>query len=430
MLNSKKIIFSWALYDWANSVFATTVLSVFFPLFFNEFWSYGCDTNLTTARLGIANAFSGFVIVIIAPFIGAIADKAASRKKFLTGFIFLGTITTCLLFFIPEGSWVQAAIFYVLATMGFSGGNIFYDSLITNVCTKDKMNFVSSLGFSLGYLGGGFLLILQAVMHNNWKLFGSFLGLDTRHEVISSFFLMAGIWWFLFSLPLIFFVTEKRKSGLERSERTLIRQSLEQLLVTFQKIKQEKTILYFLIAYWIYIDGVDTIIRMAIDYGVSINLKKTALIGSLIITQFVGFPSSMFMAYLAHKFSAKKTIIFTIFIYFCVSIFGVFIENETHFYILAATIGLVQGGIQALSRSYFAKLIPTDNSAEYFGIYNMIGKFAVIFGPIVVGFTGLVAKYAGYSESIATRAGIGSISIFFIIGGILFFFGQRGVETT
>lgn len=416
-LDNKRSIFGWAMYDWANSVYATTVMAVFFPLFFNDFWSFGADTNITTARLGIANSVAGIIVALIAPLLGAIADKAASRVKFLIGFLFLGALMSMSLFMVSKGNWVAATALYVVATIGFSGGNIFYDALITGVASPQKMNFVSSFGFSLGYLGGGILLIINAVMYKNYYHFG----FATAEDAVQFFFLMVGIWWIVFSIPLLLWVKEPDGSK-EKSERKVIVAGLKQLKTTLTEIRNIKTIGLFLLAYWIYIDGVDTIIRMAIDYGLSIGLVKRDLIAALIITQFVGFPFAIIFGWLGNKVGTKRTILISVFVYFVISIWGAFMQSEREFYIMAFSIGIVQGGIQALSRSYFAKMVPTGRSAEYFGFYNMIGKFAAVLGPVFVGAVGLLVRYLGYSSDTATRTGIGSISIFFIVGGVLLYF--------
>ena len=411
---------SWALYDWANSAFATTVMAVFFPLFFNDYWSKGTDTVVTTARLGFANSAVGIMIMITAPILGFISDNSSLKKRFLLIFTLLGSLSTILLFQVGQGMWILALMLYVIATIGFSGGNIFYDSLLTSVAPKKKYNFVSSLGFSLGYLGGGILLAFNIFMSLNPEVFG----IQNSADAVRYSFISVGLWWILFSIPLFSFVKEKK----DKRYRVIdsFKQSFKGVYATFKEIKDYKPILYFLIAYWLYIDGVDTIVRMAMDFGISLNLERDSMIKAFLLTQFIGFPAALVFGILAKgKKGARNGIYFTLVIYLAVSIFGALLDSETEFYILACVIGLVQGGIQALSRSYFAELIPKNRSGEFFGFYNMIGKFAVILGPLLIGVTGLMLREFGFTSELATRGGIFSVSLFFIAGGIMFHHAVR-----
>ena len=411
---------SWALYDWANSAFATTVMAVFFPLFFNDYWSKGTDTVVTTARLGFANSAVGIMIMIAAPILGFISDNSSLKKRFLLIFTLLGSLSTILLFQVGQGMWILALMLYIIATIGFSGGNIFYDALLTSVAPKNRYNFVSSLGFSLGYLGGGILLAFNIFMSLNPEVFG----IQNSADAVRYSFISVGLWWILFSIPLFSFVKEKK----DKRYRVLdsFKQSFKGVYATFKEIKDYKPILYFLIAYWLYIDGVDTIVRMAMDFGISLNLERDSMIKAFLLTQFIGFPAALIFGVFAKgKRGARNGIYFTLVIYLAVSIFGALLDSETEFYILACVIGLVQGGIQALSRSYFAELIPKHRSGEFFGFYNMIGKFAVILGPLLIGVTGLTLRKFGFDSEMATRGGIFSVSLFFIAGGIMFHHAVR-----
>ncbi len=416
-LDDKKTIIAWSMYDWANSAFATTIMAGFFPIFFKQFWSAGVDTTVSTARLGLANSIAGITVALSAPILGAIADKGTSKKKFLLFFAYMGIVMTSALYMVSRGNWPMAIMLYVFATIGFSGGNIFYDALITGVASKKKIDFVSALGFSFGYLGGGLLFAVNVWMTLRPDTFG----FADAGEAVKFSFLSVGVWWAVFSVPLFLFVKEPM-NGAPESGVNMIRAGLTQLKETFQEVRQLKPIVLFLAAYWLYMDGVDTIVRMAVDYGISIGFKSNDLIVALLITQFVGFPSAIGFGYLGGKIGAKPAILIAIAVYLFVSIWGAFIETKNEFYILAIIIGLVQGGIQALSRSYYAKIIPIDKSAEYFGFYNMLGKFATVIGPVLMGGVGLLVRSMGYSSNIASRASIASISLFFIAGGTLFYF--------
>ncbi len=416
-IDNKKAVFGWALYDWANSAFATTVIAGFFPIFFKQYWSAGADPTISTARLGLANSVAGVIVAILAPVLGAIADKGSSKKKFLMFFTYMGVVMTSSLYMVSRGDWPLAIMLFVIASVGFSGGNIFYDSLITSVASKKKLDFVSALGFSFGYLGGGVLFAINVWMTLSPMTFG----FADAGEAVRFSFLTVGIWWSVFSIPLLLLVKEPENdeplSGIKA-----VKAGIVQLKSTFREIRHLKTIFLFLASYWLYIDGVNTIVRMAVDYGMSIGFKSNDLIVALLITQFVGFPSAIVFGYLGGKIGARRAIFIAIAVYLFVSIWGAFMQSKNEFYILAIIIGLVQGGIQALSRSFYAKIIPANKSAEYFGFYNMLGKLAAVFGPVVMGGTGLLIKSMGYSSDTASRVSITSISIFFIAGGILFYF--------
>jgi len=417
MKDLKKEIFGWAMYDWANSAFATTIMAGFFPLFFKQYWSAGVDATISTARLGLANSIAGTTVALLAPVLGAIADKGTAKKRFLLFFACMGLVMTSSLYLVSQGEWLTAIVLYILAFIGFSGGNIFYDSLITSVASEKKLDSVSSLGFSLGYLGGGLLFAL-----NVWMTLrpGSFGFMDAGGAVRFSF-LTVGIWWAVFSVPLFLFVREPDNKKV-KDGRNAVRAGLIQLANTFHEIRHLKTVFLFLLAYWLYIDGVDTIIVMAVDYGISIGLQATDLIVALLVTQFVGFPSAIGFGYLGSRIGTKRAVLIAISVYLFVSVWGAFMQNKSEFYVLAVVVGLVQGGVQALSRSFYARIIPAEKSAEYFGFYNMIGKFATVLGPVFMGGTGLLVRGMGYSSNIATRASITALSLFFIIGGLLLYF--------
>jgi len=416
-LDAKRTIFGWAMYDWANSAFTTTVMAGFFPIFFKQFWSSGVDTTISTARLGLANSLAGIVVALIAPILGAIADKGTSKKRFLFFFAYMGVVMTLGLGLVSQGNWPLAILLYVAATIGFTGGNVFYDSLIMCVASRKKLDSVSAIGYSLGYLGGGILFAVNVWMTLRPALFG----LANAQEAIKLSFLLVGIWWGIFSIPIFLFVKESKRAQAD-SGLAAVRSGFRQLKETFGQIRNMKTILLFLGAYWLYIDGVDTIVRMAVDYGISLGFDSNDLIVALLITQFVGFPSALGFGYVGARIGAKRAILFAIAVYLFVSIWGAFIQSIREFYLLAAIIGMVQGGIQALSRSFYARLIPVDKSAEYFGFYNMIGKFAAVLGPGFMGAIGIAARSLGCNSTTASRVSISSISLFFLIGGALLLF--------
>jgi UMF1 family MFS transporter len=425
-LNSRrKAIFGWSLYDWANSAFATAIMAGFFPVFLAEFWSPGVNQTVITARLSMANSIASIIVALLAPILGAIADKGTAKKKFLMFFAYMGLVMTSALYLVSKGNWSMAVVLYIFACIGFSGGNIFYDSLLTGVASEKKRDFVSALGYSLGYLGGGLLFTVNVLM----VVFHEAFGFSSDTEAVKFAFLCVGIWWAVFSVPIFLFVKEpvygKAESGLN-----MVKAGYTQIKETLQEIRHLKTIFLFLIAYWLYIDGVDTVVRMAVRYGQSIGFDRNHLIVALVITQFVGFPCAIGFGYLAGKIGAKRAIFIGIAAYLFVCIWAAFMQSVKEFYILAAIVGIFQGGIQALSRSFYARIIPENKSAEYFGFYNMLGKFAAVIGPVLMGGVGMLMAAMGYSEDFALRVSITSIVILFIAGGILFYFVDeaRGKE--
>lgn len=416
-LDDRRSILGWALYDVGNSAFATTVMAGFYPIFFKQYWSVGVDTTMSTARLGAANSLAGVLVALAAPVLGAIADQGTTRKKFLTFFAYMGALMTASLYMASMGNWLAAIALYVLGNVGFSGGNIFYDALITVVASKKRLDMVSSLGFALGYLGGGILFAFNVWMTLQPETFG----FSDASQAVRFSFLTVGVWWGVFTLPLLLMVKEpefeRKSSGLAS-----IRAGLAQLGKTFREVRRFRTVFLFLVAYWFYIDGVDTVIRMAVDYGLSIGFESRSLILALLITQFVGFPSAIGFGFLGNRIGTKQAIYLALAVYLFVCVWGAFMQRETEFFVLAAIVGLVQGGIQALSRSYFARMIPMAKSAEFFGFYNMLGKFAVVIGPALMGGIGLLVRQLGYSADTASRAGITSVGLLFLIGGVLLFF--------
>ena len=407
-MDDKRSIYSWALYDWANSAYATTVMAGFFPLFFKSYYSVQTDVTVSTAQLGFANSMSSFIIVLIAPLLGAIADEASLKKRFLFLFAYLGILMSLALSFVAEGEWQMATFIYVLANIGFMGSNTFYDGLLPSISNEKNVDFVSGLGFAFGYLGGGVLFALNVWMVQDFSLFG----FVNEAEAIKASFVSVAIWWALFSLPLLIYVKEAKKENI--SAKKAIVSGYLRLKNTFSKVKKLKGLLLFLVAYWLYIDGVDTIIRMAVDYGMALGFDSSDLILALLIVQFVGFPATLVFAKLAQVWNAKKAIYLAIGIYLFIIFWASRMSESYEFYILAVMIALVQGGIQALSRSYYSKMIPPDHGAEFFGFYNFLGKFAAILGPMLVAFVALFSQNS--------RLAIASISIFFILGAILLYF--------
>ena len=406
MQDSKRSIFVWALYDWGNSAFATTVMAGFFPVFFSAYWAIGTSSEQATFYLGLANSIGSLIVALLAPFLGAIADWGSYKKRLLAFFALLGSVMTASLYLLQMGSWPLAVFFYSVAVVGFSGANTFYDALLPFVASEKKVDFVSSLGYSLGYIGGGLLFLVNVLMYLN----PSWFGFDSQESAIKACFVIVGIWWIVFTLPLLFIIKEEgRKDSLPLKK--AIGKGLRITITTIKSFRQLKTIALFLIAYWLYIDGVDTIIRMAVNYGTSLNFPSESLIIALLITQFVAFPSALAYSALGTRIGIKKALLIAIGAYTIIAILGYFMSTPLHFYLLAIVIGLFQGGIQALSRSYYTRLIPKQRSAEFFGFFNMLGKFAAIIGPLLMGIVTVVTQ--------SVRAGIFSLVALFALGFLL-----------
>ena len=402
-----KSAWSWAVYDWANSAFATTVMAGFFPIFFKSYWASDLSDAESTFAIGSVNSLVGLLIAFSAPILGAFADAGDSKRKFLFSFIFLGIIATGYLFFIPESSWKLAVIFYGIGVIGFSGGNIFYDSLLVTVSKEKERNRVSALGFSLGYLGGGILFLLNVVMF----LYPSWFGLENQIEAVLWSFMSVAIWWFVFSLPIYLKVKEPIQNIDRKPIYMVITEAFANLLNTARSIKKYKSAVIFLLAYFLYMDGVDTIIRMATSYGSDIGLSATSMIQALLLTQFIGFPATLVFGYYADKFGYKYSLSFAIIVYIFVVLFSAQMDTALEFYVVASVVGLVQGGVQAISRSFFSTLIPEKKAAEFFGFYNFIGKSSVFIGPFMVSGVALLTE--------SPNLGILSLLILFIPGLIL-----------
>ncbi|MCW8906269.1 MAG: MFS transporter [Sedimenticola sp.] len=399
-------VISWALYDWANSAFATTVMAGFFPLFFKQYWSAGVPVSDSTLMLGSANALASLVVVVLAPLLGAIADQGSARKRFLLYFAMMGIVMTGGLYLVAAGAWLMALALYVMAVIGFSGSNIFYDALLPEVASESRLDRVSSFGYALGYLGGGVLFAFNVLMTLKPELFGL---ADTSAAVRVSFLLVAA-WWALFSLPLLLFVPEPARAPRAGLGGNFIN-GWRQLRETISRLRLLRQAMLFLLAYWLYIDGVDTIVRMAVDYGLSLGFDANGLIVALLITQFVGFPAAILFGHLGERYGTRQGIFLAIGVYLVIILWAYQMSREWEFYLLAVAIGLVQGGIQALSRSFYVRLIPRDKPAEFFGFYNMLGKFAAVLGPLLMG---AVSVTTG-----SPRLSMLSVALLFVAGALL-----------
>ena len=405
-LYTRRPVLAWALYDWANSAFATTVMAGFFPAFFQRYWSLGVDPTVSTSRLGFANGVAGFVVAVLAPALGAIADRCGRRKRFLIAWSLIGIVGTGLLWFVGRGEWAAAAALFVVGSIGFAAANVFYDALLLDVAAEAELDRVSAFGYALGYLGGGLLFALNVLM----TVKPAWFGLADAAAAVRASFVLVAIWWAVFLLPLALQVRERPgEAGVSLAAATV--QGLRELAATLRHVARYRELALFLVAYWLYIDAVNTIIKMAVDYGVALGLPSESLLAALLMTQFVAFPAALAFGWLGDRIGARRGILIGIAVYTLATLYAFFLDSVAEFFALAGVIGLVQGGVQSLSRSFFGRLVPEGKGGEFFGFYNMMGKFATVLGPLLVA---VVALATGSS-----RASIASLAILFLAGGLV-----------
>ncbi len=397
MFKNKKI-FSWCLYDWANSAYATVVLSAFLPIYFSKVAASTLSPNQATVYWSYTIVIALFLISILSPIIGAIADNTNKKTVLFKVFVIVGVVFTSLLYFIETGDWLKASIIFIISNIGFALAEIFYNSFLKYIAKKEDINYVSSLGYSMGYIGGGLLLAITVYIFSSVNNFSFSARLS---------FLLVSIWWIIFTLPIFKYVKEPvvRKNFIDKN---YIKSGFVTLYETYKDIKRFKQLSIFLLAFWIYNDGIGTIIKLATIYGAELGISPFALVGALLATQIVGAPFTLLFNKMANKIGTKNSIFAGLFIYLLISIGAYFISSAMHFYILAILVGTVQGGTQALSRSLFASMVPVGKSGEFFGFYGMSSRFAGIVGPL---FFAIVSQVSGSS-----RIGVLSLIVFFVLG--------------
>jgi UMF1 family MFS transporter len=390
---------SWALSAWANHGFVTTVAVGFFPIWFDKYLATDLPGHQQTFYLGLANSIATFIVMLIAPWLGALADRRGQKKLWLAIWTVIGAIGSGVLATVGQGQWRWALIVYGVTSVAFWAGSSFQDALMVQVAEEHEANRVSSLGFALGYVGGGLLFLINVVMvtHPGW------LHLADATQAIRIAFIDVAVWWLLFSLPLFRWVREPQAS----------RQTVgwRELWATMRSIASDKPVRNFLLAYWLYIDAINTVQLMAVDFGTQLGFASDALIRALLLVQFIAFPFALLFGRLGDRFGVKPAIYLGLAVFAGVTCYAYFMHSEAQFYVLAAVFGTAQGGVQALSRSYFMRLIPRERAGEYFGFYNMLAKFAAVLGPLAMG---LVAFLTGNQ-----RLSILVLEFFFIGGALL-----------
>lgn len=400
---------SWMYYDWANSAYSIIISTAVFPLFFKaSATKAGVSPADSTAYLGYTIAIATFILAMLSPVLGTIADYKGLKKRFFTFFFVLGLVSTASLAFVPSDQWLLLLVFYTLTAIGSSGSNVFYDAFITDVTSEERMNRVSARGFGLGYIGSTipFLISIAIIVLSQNKV------LPISTTIASKIaFVITAIWWGIFTIPLLKNVYQKY--GIERESQPIIN-SFKRLGNTLKEIRKYRALFLFLLAYFFYIDGVGTIITMSTAYGSDLGISSTSLLIILFVTQVVAAPFAILYGRLAEKFTGKTMLYVGIAVYIVVCIYAYFLKTTLDFWILAMLVATSQGGIQALSRAYFAKLVPKENSNEFFGFYNIFGKFASIMGPLLIAVT---AQVTGNSAS-----AVFSLVILFIIGMTILLF--------
>jgi len=408
---------AWAMYDWANSAMVVIIVTAIYPVFFPSYAASGLPDGAATFRFSVATTIGLAVIAVLAPFLGAMADQRAMKKRMLGVFLGIGVAAVAMMFFIREGNWLFALVLFVLANIGANGSFVFYDSLLPHVASVDEMDRVSTSGYALGYVGGGLLLAACAVMLSNPGLVGlpSGDGLTPTEASLPArlSFVAVAVWWVVFAIPLFRTIPEPEVPELSEEERGMgvARAAFTRLRGTVAELRKYRNAFIMLIAFLIYNDGIGTIIRMGVIFGDEIGIDRGSLILAVIIVQFVGIPFAFLFGGLASKIGAKRAIFLGLTVYAGISIFGYFIQTATDFFILAVLVAMVQGGTQALSRSLFGSMIPRHESGEFFGLFAVFEKFAGIIGP------GVFALTLGLTGS--TRNAILSVIAFFIVGAAL-----------
>lgn len=407
------------MYDWANSAFAATIMAAVLPSFYSSVAGADLEKTIASSYWGYTNTAAMLIIAFSAPILGAIADHRGGKKSFLGWFAGIGITAAALMVFISKGDWLMASILYAIGRIGFAGANIFYNSLLLHIVDNNRMDNVSALGYAYGYLGGGLLLTINLLMIMKPGMFG----ISNAEWGARLSFITVAVWWAIFSLPLFFNVPEPTAKAKKGEIGNSVIAGFHRLGVTFRKIRQYQELVKFLLAFWLYNDGIGTIIIMAVVFGAEIGIGQSHLIGAILLVQFVGIPFSLLFGRLPRKIGTKNSILIALLVYGFITIFGYFMTEAVHFWILAFMVATVQGGAQALSRSMFATMVPRSQSGEFFGFYDVSSKFAGIIGPAIFGIVGQITG--------SSRFGILALILFFAAGSLLLMSvnHEKGIKT-
>lgn len=421
----RRVINAWAMYDWANSVFAVVILTAVFPVYYRALaTNAGRAPEDATAYWAYTTSLSLLVVALIGPILGAIADLSGSRNRFLAFALLLGVAGSASLAALGGDAFILASLLFAVAHFGFAGGNIFYEALLPQIARQDDFDRVSARGYAFGYLGGGLFLLSALVMivRPDW------FWMPDREFAVRASFVGVAVWWLLFAMPLFISIPDDRRLGKRRvPPLRMLTEGFQRLGNTLRQVRRYRQVALFLAAFWIYNDGISTIIKLAAAFGDEIGLDHNQMLVALILTQFIGFPCSIGFGFLAQSIGSKRAILVGLGVYTLVSVAAFFMTSVTHFYFLAIAVGLVQGGTQAISRSLFATMVPKTRSTEFFGFFSTGEKMAGIIGPAIFG---VIGQLTGSS-----RWGIASLTVLFIAGAAILCRvdeseGRRVAETT
>jgi UMF1 family MFS transporter len=397
---------AWAMYDWANSAFVTTVITAVFPPYFLNTVAADLPPGAGISRFGWASTAAILIVAVLTPLLGAVADYTAAKKRMLAAFLGVGLAATAAMFWIARGEWLLALTLFVLGNVGAFGSMAFYDSLLPHIASEDEADRVSTAGYALGYVGGGVLLVVNLA----WILAPARFGFASADVAVRASFLSVAIWWLVFSIPLFRRVPEPpRPDAGERPAGRVVAVAFARAGHAFAELRGYRQAFLLLVAFAIYNDGINTIIRMATSYGTEVGLAQRDLIAAIVLVQFVGVPFTFLFGMLATWIGAKRAVLLSLVVYTAISVLGYFMRTTWQFYALAVLVATVQGGSQALSRSMFATMIPRHTSSEFFAFFGIFEKFTGVLGPAIFA---AVASSTG-----SARPAILSVIAFFAVGG-------------
>ena len=402
----RRELVAWAMYDWANSAFWTTVIVAVFPPFFSEYAASGLSPLDATSRYAWGTTIAVTIVAIIAPVLGTIADQRAMKKPLLGVFLVIGVVATLMMATIEGGQWRYALALFIIANVGVAATLVFYDSLLPHIAASDEFDRVSTAGYAIGFIGGGVLLLINLA----WILSPATFGLSGTVAAIKLSLASVGVWWLLFSIPLFRIVREPVVHSAAATTPLRLGATIRTTCDTFQELRRHRNALWMLVAFLLYNDGIQTIIRMSSIYGAEIGIDRNAQIMAFVMVQFVGVPCSFLFGSIAGRIGPKTALAFTLVVYMGISILGYFLMTAWQFFALAFLVGTVQGPSQALSRSLYARMIPKEKSSECFGFFAVFEKFAGIAGPAV--FAGSITLFQ------SSRVAVLSVLVFFVLGAI------------
>jgi UMF1 family MFS transporter len=401
---------AWAMYDWANSAFQTTIIAAVFPIYYEKVAAAGLPGPVATSRFAWATTWSILIVAIVAPLLGAVADYRPVKKRMIAVFLAIGASATAAMFFITEGEWRLALVLFVIGNIGVASSIVFYESLLPHLASEDELDVVSSAGYAVGYVGGGLLLAINIVMMSQpqWFL------LPDRGVAVRASLASVAVWWALFSIPLFRTVREPPVARATGRSGNAVVAAAARVAKTFRDLRRYRQAFLLLLAFLIYNDGIQTIIRMATTYGAEIGLDENAMIAALLVTQFIGIPFAFLFGAMADRIGAKRAVFIGLGVYAVITVLGYYMRSSWQFFALAVLVGMVQGGTQALSRSLFASMIPRQKSSEFFAFFGVFERYAGILGPAIFAW---VVQRSGTS-----RNAILSVIVFFIVGAVILAF--------